>query len=344
MSGPLPLGDTALAATQSADLVVRGASVTGLGPAELRFSGGRVTEIGPTVSAGGASVVELPGQWIAPAFIDSHVHLAYLPAVAEMAAGGVAGVVDLAAPLSWLASDHGVLAVRASGPMVTAVGGYPTTSWGRDGYGFEVGDPASARLAVQQILAAGARVIKVPVTSRAALDDATLAAVVEEAHAAGAKVAAHALYDDEAARAAAAGADVLAHTPVEALSPATVAAWSGRAVVSTLGAFGGSATAVANLRALRAAGATVLYGTDFGNTSRAGIDAAEVSLLREAGMDAGAVLVAATARPAAYWGFEGLGTLAVGNDASFVVLPRDPAVDSTAWGEVLESWIGGVRR
>ena len=47
------------------------------------------------------------------------------------------------------------------------------------------------------------------------------------------------------------------------------------AVVSTLAAFGGSPAAVDNLRRLHAAGATVLYGTDLGNTRDAGPSAEE---------------------------------------------------------------------
>ena len=53
------------------------------------------------------------------------------------------------------------------------------------------------------------------------------------------KVAAHAISDAEALRAANTGADVLAHTPVEALSEATLSAWSNKVIVSTLAAFGG---------------------------------------------------------------------------------------------------------
>src|SRR6185436_1172042 len=125
---------------------------------------------------------------------------------------------------------------------------------------------------------------------------------VEEAHARGLKVAAHALSDDEAARAARAGVDVLAHTPVAALSKKTIALWSDRAVISTLRAFGGSKTALSNLRALRDAGATVLYGTDFGNTTTPGIDGNELELLTQAGLDGAAILDAGTSTPAAFWG------------------------------------------
>jgi imidazolonepropionase-like amidohydrolase len=100
---------------------------------------------------------------------------------------------------------------------------------------------------------------------------------------------------------------------------------------------------VDNLRRLRAAGAVVLYGTDFGNTRTAGIDPDELSLLRSAGLDSGAILTAATSAPAAFWGLDGLGSLDVGDDASFLLLSDDPFADPTAFasGEVV---LRGVRR
>ena len=100
----------------------------------------------------------------------------------------------------------------------------------------------------------------------------------------GLKVYAHALEEANAARAAADGVDVLAHTPTEALSDATLEAWKTRTVISTLSAFGGVAAAVKNLHDLRARGARVLYGTDLGNTRDTNIQAAELSLLAAAGL------------------------------------------------------------
>ena len=93
-------------------------------------------------------------------------------------------------------------------------------------------------------------------------------------------------------------------------------------VISTLAAFGGSDSAVANLRALRAAGVTVLYGTDLGNLRDAGPSADEVSLLSQAGLDDAAIVDAMTTVPARYWGisFEG----------SWLVVDRDPRTDARA--------------
>ena len=140
--------------------------------------------------------------------------------------------------------------------MITAPGGYPTRSWGAGGYGLECADRVAACVAACRRRdgrrrerredparpRAGARRRRARRRHRAGAFER------------GAIVAVHALTDAAAARAAGAGADVLAHTPTETLSDATVAAWSGGAVISTLVAFGGSDTTVDNLRRLRAAG------------------------------------------------------------------------------------------
>ncbi|MFN7143401.1 MAG: amidohydrolase family protein [Myxococcota bacterium] len=332
VAGPLP--------DAPSHFVLAGGTVVGVGPADVEIDGGRIVAVG-TVSAD-APRVDVTGRWLAPAAIDSHVHLAYLPEGRAMAAGGVAAVVDLAAPRSFLAADHAPLRVVASGPMITAPGGYPTAGWGRDGYGVEVTDAAEAGGAVDALHAAGARVVKIPLDGGPRLADEALAGAIGRAHALGVPVAVHALGDDDAAAGAAAGADVLAHTPVAPLSGETAAAWSGRAVVSTLGAFGGGGDTLANLAALRAAGATVLYGTDFGNTRTAGVDARELALLAEAGLSPAEVLAAATSTPAAFWGLDDLGGIAPGKAASLVALATDPLVDPLALATPTAVWLDGV--
>lgn len=191
--------------------------------------------------------------------IDSHVHLAYWPVADELARRGVAAVVDLGSPAP-VTSD--ALFVISAGPMLTRPAGYPLDSWGADGYGVGCSDAACIERAVR-----GA-IVKIAVDD-GGLDAALVDDAVRVAHARGLRVAVHALSDRGARLAADAGADVLAHTPVEPLHPATINAWRGRAVVSTLAA-------------LRAAGVTVLYGTDLGNLRDAGPSEAEVALLRRA--------------------------------------------------------------
>jgi hypothetical protein len=138
---------------------IRGAEVLGHGVVDLEIEGGRIAAIGGVDAR--LPGVDLRGRFIAPAFIDSHVHLAYWPVGDELLDRGVATVVDLAAPIAWL--DAPVvpprLRVIASGPMITARRGYPTRGWGADGYGREVGGPREAEAAVDELHAHGARII-----------------------------------------------------------------------------------------------------------------------------------------------------------------------------------------
>ena len=302
-----------------------GGTVVGVGPAEVAVENGRIVALGEVDPS--LPEVDVSGRWIAPGFVDSHVHLAYLPDAKGMADGGVVVAVDLAAPIETLAAPPSELELLSAGPMITAIGGYPTQSWGANGYGLEVADVDAAVAAVGQLADAGARVIKVPVTTAPVLDAAQLAAVVEAAHARDLLVAAHALGDADAAAAAEAGCDVLAHTPVEPLSDATVAQWADRAVISSLRAFGASSDAIDNLRRLREAGATVLYGTDFGNTRTAGIDGTELEHLAAAGLDGEAILAAGTATPADFWGLDDWGAVAEGKRVPLLVLDADPLLD-----------------
>lgn len=328
--------------------VLRGGTV--LGPegatvADVEVRGGLIVSVGDGASPS-TRVIDVTGRWIVPAFIDSHVHLAYLPEGDALADNGIAGAVDMAAPESFLSASHAPLRVLASGPMVTAVGGYPTQGWGRDGYGLECTDAADAVAAVDRLVAAGAKLVKLPVTGDGEdqLSDDVLAAVVAEAHRLGVKVASHALGDEDAARAAAAGVDVLAHTPTEALSTTTVAAWSGRTVVSTLAAFGDTSTTRANLAALSEAGARVLYGTDFGNAREAGINADELRGLSGAGLDGAAIVASGTWDAAAYWGFDDIGTVAPGKAASLLVLDADPRIDPSGLATPRAVYIDGRAR
>jgi imidazolonepropionase-like amidohydrolase len=317
--------------------------VVGLGVADLRVADGTIVEIGELTPGPDEPVFDLSGRWVAPAFVDSHVHLLYLEAPEALAAGGVAGAVDLAAPVAIFDTELAPLRVAASGPMVTAVDGYPTQSWGANGYGLECADAKAAAAAVELLHDLGAAVIKLPVTGGPQLADEALAAAAARAHELGLLVVSHALTDADALRAAKAGADVLAHTPTGPLTPETVAAWSDRAVISTLRAFGGSKVAVDNLAALRAAGATVLYGTDFGNSTTAGIDPSELALLTAAGLSPAEILAAGTTTPADLWApLASLGRVEVGKDASLLVLAADPLADPQTLGAPVQVFVRGA--
>ena len=304
-------------------LALVGGTVVGTGVATVTVQGDSITALGPPPD--GVERVNLAGHWIVPSVIDAHVHLAYYPAADGLRDGGVAGAVDWAAPVGSLGDPPIVL--RTAGPILTAQGGYPTQSWGANGYGLEIPNVDAAAAAVATVADAGATVVKIAVGAGGPeLSDETLTRICDEAHARGMLVGAHALRDGDARRAAAVGADILVHAPIESLSADVVQAWSTKAVIPTVSAFSGTAST----RQLAEAGATVLYGTDFGNTRALGVSAPELEGMVDAGLDGAAILRAATAAPAETFGLERLGAIAVGKEASLLVLDADPLVDPLA--------------
>jgi imidazolonepropionase-like amidohydrolase len=225
--------------------------------------------------------------------------------------------------------------------MITAKSGYPTQSWGQAGYGLEVSSPAAGAAALETLFAAGVQAIKVPLTLPPSLDDATVKAVTDAAHRHHLRVYTHALEDANAARAAADGVDVLAHTPTEALSDETLDAWKARTVISTLAAFGGGAAAVKNLHDLRERGTRVLYGTDLGNTRDTNIQLAELDSLIAAGLDGASIVRAGTSVPAEFLGLSDYGSLAIGKRASFLVLAADPSLEPRTLSEPVAVYVDG---
>lgn len=325
--------------------VIRGGTIVGLGVADIAIVDGVITEIGAIETTPDEVTIAAAGRWIVPAGIDSHVHLDYLRAPLPMAAGGIAVAVDLAAPIAVFderkAGEFAPLELLVAGPMLAAPGGYPTQSWGSGGFGVECASTEEALAAVDDLADRGASLIKISLENGPRLSDATIAAVVTRAHERDLRVLAHALGDADAAAAAAFGVDGLAHTPLEPLSPATIAAYDGLAVISTLHAFGSGETAMNNLGALHDAGATILYGTDFGNSVTPGIDPIELMSMLAAGLDPPEVLAALTSTPAAFWGLAH-GRVEVGAPASVLLLSGDPTSDALLLATPEAVYLDGV--
>jgi hypothetical protein len=239
--------------------------------------------------------------------VDSHVHLAYYPVGDELALNGIRAVVDLGSPERTLTTTYPIRVLR-SGPMLTRLNGYPLNSWGADGYGVGCETSDCIDRTIDRLASEGIGVVKI------ALDDQGLPLVLAAhatliAHRRGLKVVVHALSEHSARFAAGFGADVLSHTPLEPLSDETISLWSrekGRAVITTLAAFGGSPVAIDNLRKLRAAGVTVLYGTDLGNLRVDGPSTLEMELMKSAGMTDDEVRASMTTVPWHFWGFDAI--------------------------------------
>jgi imidazolonepropionase-like amidohydrolase len=305
-----------------------------LAPRTVHTTGAVIRAVDELAATPGERAIDLTGKVLVPALIDSHVHITFSTAAAELQ-GGLCAAIDLGAPLRIFAEAPAMLPFRLypAGPIITAPAGYPLNAWGKDGYGLEVAGADAARAAVAQLADRGARIIKVALQGTPALAPAELAAVVEAAHARDLRVGAHALDTATVEAALSAGVDVLVHAPLEALSDDLSRRFCkrpGSAVISTLRAFGAGAGARGNLARMREHGCIVLYGTDLGNNVPAGIDTTELTAYVELGMSPTQALAAATSAPAAYFRLEDLGVIAPGKAASLLALDGDPTQDPRA--------------
>jgi imidazolonepropionase-like amidohydrolase len=305
--------------------------------------GDRIEWVGSTRLAPGADdELEVDG-FLMPGAADRHVHIGLADPGAVLL-GGVTAVRDLAWPpevifpladASELSTFNGPL-IRAAGPMITAPGGYPTADrWAPPGTGLEIRGAEEAATAVEVLADRGAAAIKVSLNAEAGptLTDAELAATVQAAGERGLPVTAHVQGVGQAERALGAGVSEFAHCPwSERLSESVLeAAAKAVRVVSTLDiwSFGNVTpelrTAADNMARFRAAGGTVVYGTDLGNGAiPPGIDVREVLLLRETvGMTADEILEALVAGP-----------LESGGPADLIAPARDPREDLTALGDL----------
>jgi imidazolonepropionase-like amidohydrolase len=295
------------------------------------------------------------GHWVVPGLIDAHVHLGFDPAAPPDAYGrftvsgtetGLVGLRDLGAPMAWAGrwrTGHrpclpGMPFIGVSGPILTAAGGYPSRSWGANGYAEFVSSPAQARWVVQRLAAAGVDLIKLalePGGERWPVPGPRVVrAITDAAHSAGLPVIAHALTVEMVGRALDAGVDELAHTPTERLPETLVErmADAGVRVTSTLQTFfttGEGRDAAANAADLISAGVRLSYGTDLGNAgTRPGVDPRELDRLAAAGLGRLGALRAATEWSATAAGMrQRTGLLELGRPAALVLLPSSPLVE-----------------
>jgi imidazolonepropionase-like amidohydrolase len=220
-----------------------------------------------------------------------------------------------------------------------------------------VATPDDARRAVQQAFYDGADVIKVIVnTGPRIVSGATMKAIVEEAHRAGKRVAAHAIGDTATRVAAEAGVNSIEHAYTVADAVLRMMAEKGIYLVATdypgsfyADALGGAMTEAEHARALaggqrfaksnaerlmraRAMGVKIAFGSDE-YYDVPGMTRGEASLLtlqayQEAGMPTIDVLRAATINAADLLGLsDRLGTLEAGKLADIIAVPGNPLDD-----------------
>ncbi|NIH82156.1 amidohydrolase family protein [Amycolatopsis viridis] len=357
---------------------------------------GRIDAVGGPVPAG-LPVVGSPGTLL-PGLFDMHTHLCgdgapgaldrlagysadELDQVIERAlraqlAAGVTTVRDLGdrryATLRWRGRP-GVPTILAAGPPITSVGGH---CWNMGG---EADGPDALRAAVAERAERGVDVVKVmasgggmtPGTDIMACQFtlAELRLIVEEAHAAGLPVTAHAHGTPAVEQAVAARVDGIEHcscfTPDGIrMSDELAATIAGQdiTVCPTLGAVGamtpppalqeflvrtGSTIRdrIGQVARLAAAGVRIVSGGDSGISPGKphGMVASSVEWLVDGGVDTAAALASATSVAADVAGLGGRkGRIRPGFDADLVLVDGDPLTDITALARPERVWLAGV--
>lgn len=233
-----------------ADRIFDGTAV--LTGTHLRVDRGLVEAVGgEEVIRAGDVVIDGEGGTLLPGLIDAHVHLA--PECTVLAAQfGVTTFVDQFSKSDLIAAERAAVlaARRGDGPAradfvtssigATAPGGHPTMAYSPIPY---VTGPGDAEPFVAERVAEGATHLKViyddgsgAMLDIPALDEATLLALVQSAHAAGLPVVAHVSTGEGAALVARCGVDMLAHVPFVPMTQAQLdeVAAAGLAVIATL--------------------------------------------------------------------------------------------------------------
>ena len=338
-------------------------------PEELAFDDGRITAMHDEGHDEAADVVDGGGGFLLPGFIDCHVHLYGPETLTALATYGVTTALDMSSPA----------------PLVRALRGRPGVTDIRSGM-MALTSPASAHAqrmkdipaarealveditavpaAVTRRVEQGADYIKV-VIDLPGFDQATVDAIVAEAHRHGLKAVAHASRSDAVEMAQRAGFDVLTHVPLDRPiddEQAVALAATGvivvptltmmKAIVERLAGTGGPGPryepAADSVTALHRAGVTVLVGTDANQTPAAPASPPmgaslhdELALLVAAGLTPAEALRAATSAAADHFDLSDRGRVAVGLRADLILLERDPTSDIDATHSIRGVWIAG---
>jgi imidazolonepropionase-like amidohydrolase len=207
----------------------------------------------------------------------------------------------------------------------------------------EVDDPEQAAAAARRLLDRCPDALKMfasgaPSAAPRTLTEESMHAVVELAHAAHKPVFVHPNDADDVRRAVNAGVDVIAHTAPNADAwedALTTASQLGIALTPTLALWKHALrpAAIEQLAFFRAAGGTVIFGTDYGAVGADPTD--EYALMAKAGMTFSDILASLTTAPSRRFNrSQSNGTLAVGDPADVAVLDGDPSRDPGAFADV----------
>ena len=356
--------------------------------ATIVISGGRIEQLGPSDSVrvpAGASRVNLAGKTVMPTIVDTHVHLsttrdALLTDLRRRAQFGVGATMSLG-----LDPPGDVFKVRSEAPAgvaryFTAGRGITLPEPGRSEVPYWVTTEAEARQAVRDQAAVKVDFIKIWVDDREGkykkMPSTIYEAVIDEAHNAKLRVAAHIFNLTDAKGLLKAGIDAFAHgirdvdvddelvalirarkqvVLIPNMPDRGVAAdysWlKGSVPDAELSKIQAASTdrpqaqaawgiQARNLKRLSDAGVTVALGTD-GNIAWA--PHVEMADMVAAGMTPMQVIVAATKNGAEFLRMNDSGTIAVGKSADLLVLDGNPAEDITNTRKINAVYLKGVK-
>lgn len=341
--------------------LIDGTGVEPIPDVTLVIGDGHILAIGPTSQVNlplGVETINLTGAYILPGFINAHVHDAYdegrLEAWVQAGVTTVRdeGIISASPTITeaitlrlQLTNSPRYARLVSTGYMITVPGGYGL---------LEVSSTEDARRVVNLELDQGVDQIKLAIESGYAgvtnlplLSPDELKAIVEAAHARGARVTAHITEARYLPLLLEADVDDLAHIPAGYILTAQMHEMidKGIYVVSTLtvfDAYGGIQVASSTLGKLVSGGVQIAMGSDYTlipqnnfDHFELGMPMHEITRMNEAGMTPMQIIVASTKNAAHVCDLENeLGTLEVGKIADILVITADPLQDLSALTQV----------
>lgn len=312
------------------------------------------------------------GGTLIPGFIDSHAHIKDIETLKQSAQWGITTILDMGTfpPEIVDSMRHlpGLPELRGSGVTASAPGSLQIEIMGAP-QSSAVQNPEDAERFILERQSENADYIKVIVESPSimeskALSSETVRSIVQSAHKHHMMVHAHAAFLESFQIAAAAGADIICHAPVDApVDISTVKEMKKNKTISipTLIMMKGTVNALKkpgmdynnsklSVEKIHKAGITIIVGTDSNNAEGSPVKIKhgealheEFELLVDAGLTPVEVLQSATVLPAKYLDLKDRGEIKPGLRADLVLIDGDPTLDISATRNIKAVWIGGIR-